>query len=185
MRLLIYGSKTFAATVSELAVDCGHEPVGLIDDFSAEAGALGTFEDVCQTHPPQLFGIALAIGYTDIPARWRAWKKVRAAGYDAPTLIHPRAYVAKTARIGQGSIVMAGAIIDVRAELGEVVVAWPGVCVNHNAQVGSNTFLSPNSTLLGFSSIGPNSFVGAGSVVVEHTTLPAGSFVKALTCRKG
>lgn len=179
MRLLIYGSRDFAATVAELVRHCGHEAIGMVDDYNSGPGILGSLDAVTRTHPPSGYGIVMAIGYTDIPARWAAWQSVRAAGYRSPALIHPRAYVADSAHVGEGAMVMAGAIVDVRARIGELAVLWPGVCVNHDARVEANSFISPNATLCGHAHVGTGSFIGAGAVIVDHATVPAGSFVKA------
>jgi sugar O-acyltransferase (sialic acid O-acetyltransferase NeuD family) len=180
MRLLIYGSKDFAATVADLARHCGHEVAGMVDDFNAGPGILGDFTAVTRTHPPSGYGIAMAIGYSNIPARWAAWERIRSAGYRAPALVHPRAYVADNARIGEGAMVMAGAIVDVRAEIGGLAVLWPGACINHDTKVGSNTFISPNATLCGFAQVGAHSFIGAGAVIVDHGQVPEASFIKML-----
>lgn len=181
MQLLIYGSKDFAATVSELVRHCGHVVAGLVDDFSTGPTILGGLDAVVQTHPPSEYGIALAIGYSNLPARWAAWSRVRQAGYRAPALIHPRAYVADSARVGEGAMVMAGAIVDVRAEIGDFAVIWPNACVNHDAKVGLNTFISPSVTVCGFVDVGAHSFVGAGSVLVDHGSVPEASYLKMLT----
>lgn len=181
MRLLIYGSKEFAATVSELVRHAGHEVVGMIDDYNCGPGIVGNFESILQNYPASDYGIAVAIGYSNIPARWSIWQKIRSAGYKTPTLIHPRAYVADSAKIGEGAMVMAGAIVDVRSEIGDLVVLWPGACVNHDVRVGSNCFISPNSTLCGFSQVGSHSFIGAGSVVADHGQVPEASFLKMMT----
>lgn len=185
MKLLIFGSREFAPTVSDLIRHCGHAPVGMIDDFNAGPGILGSFEAVRETHPPSDYGMALAIGYSNLDARWKAWQRIRAAGYRAPALVHPRAYVADNAQVGDGCMVMAGAIVDVRASLGELVVVWPGACVNHDARIGNNTFLSPNSTICGFSTIGANSFVGAGATVADHCDVPESSFIKMHSSHTG
>lgn len=180
MRLLIYGSRDFARTVADLIRHCGHDPVGMIDDFRRDGGVLGGLDEVATSHPARDYGVAIAIGYSDIPARWRAWERVRAAGYRAPALVHPRAYVADTARIGEGVMVMAGAIVDTRAELDDLAVVWPGACVNHDARVGRNSFISPNATLCGHSQVGRDSFVGAAAAIADHGELPPGSFLKML-----
>ena len=180
MRLLIYGSSDFAPTVIELVRACGHEAVGLIDDTRLGFNVLGSLEQVTLTHPPVDYGIALAIGYKNLAGRWAAWLRARAAGYDAPVLIHPRAYVADSAKVGAGSMVMAGALIDVRASVGTAAVLWPGVCINHDSTIGANCFISPNATLCGFVQLGENSFVGAGAAVADGSQVPPSSFIKML-----
>ena len=181
MRLLIYGSKDFAATVAELVRHCGHKVVGMVDDFNSGSGILGNLDGVNKSHPPPEYGIAMAIGYSNIPARWTAWERIKLAGYSAPALIHPRAYVADTASVGEGAMVMAGAIVDVRAEIGDLAVLWPNTCINHDSKIGSNTFVSPSATICGFANIGPHSFIGAGAVIADHCQVPDMSFIKMLT----
>ncbi len=185
MRLLIYGSGDFAPTVIELARACGHEPVGLVNDFHQGSEILGSLEAVTLSHPPKDYGIALAIGYNNLAGRWAAWLRARAAGYEAPVLIHPRAYVAESAKVRSGSMVMASAVVDVRANVGEAAVLWPSVCINHDADIGANCFLSPNATICGFVHLGANSFVGAGAAVADRSVVPPSSFIKMLDRYKG
>jgi sugar O-acyltransferase (sialic acid O-acetyltransferase NeuD family) len=181
MRLLIYGSKDFAATVADLVRYCGHEVVGMVDDYDSGPGILGNLNSVSKSHPPSEYGIVMAIGYSNISARWAAWENIVSAGYRAPALIHPRSYVADNARVGDGAMVMAGAIVDVRAVIGDLAVLWPGACINHDARVGPNTFVSPSATVCGFVDIGSHSFIGAGAVIVDHCRVPEASFIKALS----
>ncbi|HRZ05537.1 MAG TPA: hypothetical protein P5102_05190 [Candidatus Competibacteraceae bacterium] len=185
MKILIYGSKEFAATVSELARHCGHEVAGMIDDINTGPGILGGLDVVTQTHPPREYAIAIAIGYNHLEARWIAWQKAKTTGYHAPALIHPRAYVADSVRVGEGAMVMAGAIVDMKVILEELAVVWPGVCVNHDSSIGVNTFLSPSTTICGASVVGSHVFVGAGSVIVDHVKVPDGAFIKAASCYIG
>jgi|SRR6185437_10208324 len=182
MKLLIVGSRDFAQTVAALVLDCGYEPCGYVDDFNSGDSIVGTTTSILHSHPSHAFGVAIAIGYNDLSARWQAWQKLQQAGYAAPALIHPRAYVACHAKVGEGTLVMAGAIIDVRARLGEVVVAWPGACVNHDASIGSNTFLSPNVTVCGHARVGASCFIGAAAAIVDRAQVPDGTFVPMSGC---
>lgn len=185
MRLLLYGSREFAETVSELARDCGHEVAGFIDDFTPGPGIIGTLEQAGRTHPPAGYAIAIAVGYSQLAARWNAWQRVLAAGYSAPALVHPRAYVARSAKVGAGTMVMAGALVDVRATIGDIGVIWPGACVSHDCAVRDNCFISPNATLCGFVELGAHSFVGAGAAVADHCSVPPSSRIKMLASYTG
>lgn len=181
MRLLLYGARDFARTVAELVRHCGHEVAGMIDDFNKGPSIVGTLAEAARRFPPTEYGIALAIGYNDLAARWATWQRVKDLGYPTPALIHPRAYVADTARVDGGAMIMAGALVDVRAEVGPAAVVWPGACVNHDARIGANTFISPNATVCGYAQIGAHSFIGAGAVIVDRGSVPEGSFIKMLT----
>lgn len=185
MQLLIYGSKEFSQTVVELASDCGYQVAGLIDDFSQDNKVLGTLDQVAQTHPPSEYHIALAIGYGNLAARWQVWQRVKSAGYSAPALMHPRAYVANSAALGEGVMVMAGAIVDVRARIGDTAVIWPGACINHDSVVGENCFVSPGAILCGYVTLGAHSFVGAGAAIVDHCSVAPHTRIKMLERHTG
>lgn len=178
MRLLVYGAADYALTVADLALDCGHEVVGHIDDHGDGPTVLGRFDAVVAAHRD--CGIVMGIGYKDLGARWTAWQRVRASGLATPALVHPRAYVSRSAEVAPGCAVMAGANVDRRARLGEAVVLWPGVCVSHDAEVGANCFVSPNATLCGYARIGAHSFIGAGAAVADYCAVPAGSRLRML-----
>jgi UDP-3-O-[3-hydroxymyristoyl] glucosamine N-acyltransferase len=123
----------------------------------------------------------MAIGYTDIAARWAAWQRIQSFGYHAPALIHPHAYVAEPVRVGEGAMVTAGAIVDVRAKIGDLTVLRPSTRINHDSKIGPNAFVSPSATVCGFVDIGPHSFAGAGAVIVDHCQVPEMSSIKMVT----
>jgi sugar O-acyltransferase (sialic acid O-acetyltransferase NeuD family) len=178
MRLIIYGARDYADTVADLAIDCGHEVVGKVDDEGRSDDVLGRFSDVLRQR--QDCGVVLGIGYRDLPARWAAWQRVRESGLPTPSLIHPRAYVARTAQVANGCVVMAGAIVDRVARLGEACVVWPGACVNHGTIVGENSFVSPNATLCGLVQLGAHCFVGAGAAIADRCRVPEGTSIRML-----
>lgn len=178
MRLMIYGSRSFATTVADLARDCGHEVAGMVDDVHSGAGVIGDLASALNEFED--CGIVLGIGYRDLSGRWNAWQRMKATGRPTPALVHPRAYVARTAHVEAGCVVMAGAIVDRAARLGEAVVVWPGACINHDCIVEGNCFISPNATLCGYARVGAGSFIGAGAAVVDHGLVPESSYVRML-----
>jgi sugar O-acyltransferase (sialic acid O-acetyltransferase NeuD family) len=180
VRILVYGSRTLGAVVRILVEDCGHEFSGFVDDIHEGPDVLGSFDSVIGTHPPGQYGCVNAVGYRDLTARLRVTSMVLAAGYMMPALVHPRAYVSRTSQIGEGCIVMSGALVDCHVDVGPGVVIWPGANISHDSIVGENTFLSPNSTVCGCCRIGASCFVGAGAVVVDHATVPPGARIKVL-----
>lgn len=181
MKILVYGSRLFGRVVRSLVEDCGHEFAGYIDDFDDGPDVLGRFGQVETSCPPSLFACVNAVGYSDLAARRRVSARLDEGGYARPVLVHPRAFVASTAALGAGSLIMAMASVDHRVALGEDVVVWPSTAVSHDSRVGANTFLSPGCVICGDCLIGRDCFVGAGAVVVSHARMPDGTFVKALT----
>lgn len=180
MNLLVYGSSAFGAVLRDVLADCGHRFAGFVDDVHpANPGVVGSFAAASASHPPGEYGLVLAIGYNHLEARSRIFAQARAAGYRFATLVHPAAHVHASAKVGEGAVVMARAIVDRAALLGDACVLWPGANVSHDSAVGANTFLSPGAIVCGFACVGSGCFLGAGSVIADHRCVPDGSFVKA------
>lgn len=179
MRILVYGSQEFGQVVKQLVIDGGLSCAGFIDDVFEGPEVVGPFAEAAHRFPPDEYAIVNAVGYRDLTARQRITRSICAHGYQMPSLIHRAAFVARTARIGAGCIIMAGALIDTGAVLRETVVAWPGAVVNHDAVIGDNTFLSPGCIVCGGAAVGKNCFVGAGAVIVDHAQVPDGTRIKA------
>lgn len=183
-KILVYGSGDFGKIIRNLLRLNEFEFVGFIDDIhpiSDEASILGNFEHIKETYSPNIYEIALGIGYKDLKARWNIFKQVKSNGYQLTTIIHPTAYVDPSSKIGEGTIIMANSTIDYNVQLGNGVVVWPGVVINHDCVINNNIFFSPNSTVCGFGKVGSNCFIGAGSVIVDHREVPSNSFIKAAT----
>lgn len=177
--VIIYGSQSFAYYVRELVLDCGHHFIGFIDDFKEGEDVLGSFEDVRKKYSPSEYEIAIAIGYNNLAARWDIYQKVIDQGYEVISLIHPKAYVSKTAKIGRGTMISVGAIVDFNAKVGEANFIWPSVTINHDSVIGNNCFLSPGVNICGFVHVGNHCFLGASAIIVNGNTIKDNSFIKA------
>lgn len=179
--VIIYGSQQFAHYVRDLVEECGHRFVGYIDDFTKGQDVLGTFDEVRRKYNPKDFKIVIAIGYNNLKARWQVYNRVNDVGYEVVSIIHPTAYIHKTAKIGRGAIICAGTIVDYNVSIGDATFIWPGVTVNHDAKIGSNCYLSPQVNICGFATVGHNCFLGASSIVINGSFINDNSFIKAGT----
>jgi UDP-3-O-[3-hydroxymyristoyl] glucosamine N-acyltransferase len=165
--------------------DCSREFAGFVDDCARGDEIVGDFDSLTAGRLHDQCEIALAIGYRHLDARLACLSRLMAAGFRLATLVHPAAYVARGAALGEGTLVMARASIDTSAVTGEAVVLWPGANVSHDSKVARNSFISPSAVLCGFVEIGESSFVGAGAIVTDRVQVPAGSFITAGTRYSG
>lgn len=179
MGVLIYGSGVFARLLRRLLDDVAIGFVGYIDDFNRGKDIVGNYEEAKRAYPAGQYGLLIGVGYKHFEARWKLFQQAKTDGYVIPSIIHPTAYVADPGSIGAGSIVMAGAILDVRVSLGELCVVWPGACINHDTRIGRNTFVSPNATLCGCVEVGESVFVGAGAIIADHGHVRDNVFIPA------
>lgn len=179
MKLLVYGSRDYAHLVRDHLQLCGHEFCGFIDDQAKGAEIAGTYGEALRTHARAEYGIAIGIGYKNLPARRNALERIEADAWQLPCLVHPRAWVRDLSSVASGAIVMAGAAIERHAVLGAGSVLWSNATISHDSSVGANTFLSPGVTVCGFARVGRDCFIGAGAIIVDHCSVPDGSFVRA------
>lgn len=104
---------------------------------------------------------------------------------DWVTAIHPKATVHPSVRIGEGTVIFAGAVIQPDTIIGKHCIIntnatidhdcivedyahiGPGVCLAGNVRVGEGTFLGIGSVAIMGSAIGRWSIVGAGAAVIH------------------
>lgn len=85
----------------------------------------------------------VAIGNAEV--RFSYLQELENAGFQIPTLVSPRAYVAPSAKLLKGSIVEPMTVINANAVLSVGVIACAGVTVNHDAEIGDCCLLQCGS----------------------------------------
>lgn len=94
-------------------------------------------------------------------------------------LIHKNAWVSPSARIGMGTIVMAGAVIQANARIGEHCIINTGASVDHDCVIGDYVHVAPGVHLCGGVRVGEGSLLAVGLGFAPNMTIPPWSFVKA------
>ena len=185
-KILIYGSRDFAKILKNLVKECSLNFAGFISDLDKGDNIVGNLLTVKKKFNPNEYKIINGLGYSDLRNRWKIYEEIVSAGFDVPNLIHPKAIISDSVKIGKGSIFMAGSIIDFNTKIKDLSVFWPGVVVNHDCIIGKNNFLSPNCTICGFVNIGNNCFIGAGTTIADHISIGNNMFIKAgrIICKK-
>ena len=80
--------------------------------------------------------------------------------------IHPSAIIAPTARIGEGSVILHGAIVQANASVGRQVLLNTGASVDHDCVVEDYAHISPRAALCGHVRVGEGTHIGVGAVVI-------------------
>ena len=155
--LLIVGAGEYGYLVKELAEDCGYDEIAFLDDSNPIAIGLlseaGKFRDIYEE-------IVIAIGNPE--KREKLVEEVEPL-FHLATLIHPNAYVSRSAVIGNGCIVEFGAIIHAASRLGKACIINAGAVVNHNSIVGD------------FSQVDCNAIVAARTVLPQGKKVMSGT----------
>ena len=84
-----------------------------------------------------------------------------------PVAIHPTAVVSPRAKIGEGTVVMQGAIIQTCVEIGKHCIINTGASVDHECKIGDYVHIAPRATLSGDVEVGDGTWIGVGAVVKQ------------------
>lgn len=87
------------------------------------------------------------------------------------TTIHPSTCVHESVRVGNGTVIFAGSIIQPCAFLGDHVIINTGATVDHECQIGDFVHLGPGSHLAGNVTVQEGALLGIGSVAIPGVTI--------------
>ena len=114
-----------------------YDRIAFLDDNSSAAiGRLSDYEKFSEDFECAI----VAIGNSKM--RLKLIGQLIDAGYKVPVLIHPRAYVAPSAVIGQGSFVEPMAMVQTYVSIGTGCIISAGTLINHNAVIGEGCHLN-------------------------------------------
>lgn len=119
---------------------------------------------------------SLILAISDNSVKESIEKKIAEYAPHYVNVIHPKAVIASTAKLGVGIIINAGAIIQPHARIGDHVMIHAGVIVEHDCIVMNFVNLAPRSTLTGHVKVGKGTTVYSGVVVIP--TIEIGDYAK-------
>lgn len=158
---MILGAGGYGHVVREIAEDSGiFDKIDFLDDSSPLAiGKFGDAEKFLKGYPNAVVALGnaeLRLGYIE---------KLRAAGFQIPAIISPKAYVSKSAKIGNGTIVEPFSAINANSEVGIGVLLRCGSVIDHNAKVGDFCYIDCGVVVKANNSVGFKMKIAANSVV--------------------
>lgn len=89
------------------------------------------------------------------------------------TAVHPFTAIGHGVNIGDGTVVMAGAVVNADSILGEHVVINTGATVDHDCRLALFVHVAPGAHLCGAVTVGEGSFICAGATIVPNRTVGA------------
>jgi sugar O-acyltransferase (sialic acid O-acetyltransferase NeuD family) len=113
---------------------------------------------------------ALLICIGDNSTRHKRQQEAVLLGLNLATLIvDPSRYFADPA--GQGTVVLAGAIVNVDARIGNGVIVNSGAIVEHDVELGAFCHVAPGAVLGGASRLGEDSLLGTNATVLPGVAI--------------
>ena len=135
-------------------------------------------KDWLEEHRDEVSAFAVAVG-SDGRDRCSIARRLIAEGLSPITAIHPRSWVAETARLGEGCQILAMAAIAEEAVLGRHCIVNTNASVDHECRLGDGVHLMPGATLAGCVRVGDFVTIGANATVLPRMSIGAGAMVGA------
>ncbi|HEY2055916.1 MAG TPA: acetyltransferase [Solirubrobacterales bacterium] len=187
MRLAVYGTRPDGHANVVLDLFGGspdHEFVGLLDDWPENAdrmigglAVIGGSGDLAELARGGLDGVVLGFGAA--VGRGRILAAIEAAGLALPTLVHPTAFVAGSATLGNGTQVMPQASVGPNVRVGRGVLVNTGATLDHDVEVADASVIDPGAVLTGRVQIGSEVEIGSGAVLIPDSVVGDGATVGA------
>ncbi|MHB1273870.1 MAG: NeuD/PglB/VioB family sugar acetyltransferase [Rhodanobacter sp.] len=95
------------------------------------------------------------------------------------TVLHPRAFVARDAEIGEGSQILAMSAICANAKLGCAVIINTSASVDHDCVIGHGVHVGPGANLAGAVCVDEYAFIGAGAVILPRISIGRSAIIGA------
>ena len=174
--MILYGASGHAKVIIDILEAIGRKIDFVVDDNEAITSLLGyEVRRDCGHYGSAIVSIGDGEIRKKIVSRLNVKDWVRA--------IHPQATISPHATIGEGTVIMAGAVINSCAMIGRHCIINTGATVDHDVQLGDFVHIAPGVHVCGDVTIGEGSWIGVGSCVKQGTkigkwvTIGAGSVV--------
>lgn len=175
--LSILGASGHGRVIKDIAECLGVRVCGFYDDdpnrSSLGAAYLGSMADYRELSERG----ACLLGIGDNRVRREVVERLESLPYTR--LVHPSAIVAADVEIGEGTVVMAGAIINPGCRIGRHCVINTGAILEHDSVMADFSSLGPRTVVGGGVQIGEESFIGIGATVSHGLRIGGASLVGA------
>jgi sugar O-acyltransferase (sialic acid O-acetyltransferase NeuD family) len=189
--VLVGGGGLALMVIDAIHSSCQYNIVGIVDDYAKPGDivygykVLGAIDATLK----QLYDKGLRVAVNCIGAmtssqsdplffaRKQMAEKVKSFGYILPNVIHPKAIVEPSCRLGEGNIILACANIGSRVVIGDNCYINTNTMISHECVLGNGVKVAPGAILAGRINVGDNSLIGMGATVYMNVKIGANTVI--------
>ena len=175
--VVIIGGSGHAKVIADIIVKAGDGIVGFLDDDVRLPSVIMGYNNLgVISNYVNYLDCYFIVGIGNSLDRKKIVEQLDVKWY---TAIHPSAQIAIGTVIGEGSAIMANAVINPSTNIGKHCIINTGAVIEHDNHLGDYVHISPNATLCGNVSIGSLTHVGAGATIINNISIPTETIVGA------
>lgn len=177
--VIIIGAGGHAKVIADIIYKSGDNLIGFLDDNLANKGkeiylgkkVLGTTKDI-EIYNKNYF--IIGIGNNSIRKKINNENNLKLY-----TAIHPSAIIAEDVKIGTGSVIMAGVVINPGTVIGKNCIINTCSSLDHDNLLEDYVHISPGAHLAGTVSIKEGTWICTGAIVKNNITIGKNNIIGA------
>lgn len=172
-KVMILGSGGHCKVIVDILLENNeYEVAGLIDFTETNIWGIktiGTDSDLKQLYGDGIKNAFIAIGNNEIRAQ--LYKELDEIGFNVINIISKKSVISKYVSMGQGNVIMPGAIINAGTNIGNCCIVNTNSHIDHDCNIGDFTHIAPGAGLCGNVKIGKRCFVCTGANIIDNITI--------------
>lgn len=122
----------------------------------------------------------ITIGQIKTPKiRIRIFELLKTLDYELPVIRSPLAYASNKSIVGDGTILMHGAIVNANASIGENCIINSNSLIEHDTRIGNHCHIATGALINGSVEIGFGSFIGSGATIKNGVKIGSNCIIGA------
>ncbi|MCM1461041.1 MAG: acetyltransferase [Bacteroides sp.] len=174
-RLIIIGASGHGKVVADIAERNGYQNIIFLDDDvtvknCGKYSVVGNSQDASHMEGD----VIVAIG--NVKSRKRISEQYQNR---LVTLVHPDAIIADNVKLGAGTVIMAGTVINADAVIGNGCIVNTGSSIDHDCMIGDYVHVAVGAHLCGMVTIESDTWIGAGAVISNNISVCSNCMIGA------
>jgi sugar O-acyltransferase (sialic acid O-acetyltransferase NeuD family) len=187
-KAIVWGASGHAKVIRPVIEKAGFRIVAMIDrngnatPIIPGCPVFTSLEDLLRQSPfgtDEKISFAIAIGGDRGKDRVEIHHRLTSHGFSPITLVHPAAWVAETAQLGEGAQVLGMAAVSEEAKIGRQSIINTNASIDHEDVIGEGCHIMPGATLAGCVVVGDFCTIGSNATIFPRVRIGSGVVVGA------
>ena len=167
--IVLIGAGGHASVIADACTIATLPVAGYLSPVASSRASFATLQHLGDDRRFIEAGFVLAhqfiIGFGEVARRKSIALQLQTLQADMATIVHPSAIIGTRVRIGDGSFIAAGAIVNPGAFIGRHAIVNTGAILEHDVWLEDHVLIGPGVVLAGAVRCGEGAIIGAGAVV--------------------
>ena len=169
-KIVIVGASGHGKVVADIARLNGYKEIVFLDD-NKETKRCGNYSVVGTSDLINELNCDFIVAIGNPTVREKVFNRLMLAGKSIATLIHPDSVIGENVIVGEGTVVMAGAVINPCTTIGKGCIINTCSSVDHDNCLDDFVHVSVGAHIAGTVSIDARTWVGAGATVINNINI--------------